>query len=87
MWVFSIALAAVCGCRTAHSDACVVACLKNDRTAIEHLEYRLAENRAALAETRDARDQAILKEIISGIEMHLDYIRAGRSGRGGRPHR
>lgn len=62
-----------------HDDACVSACLAGgDRKALRHLFYVLETNRAALTDECDEKSCEILREIISGIEAHIDYIKAGK---------
>lgn len=63
----------------AHDDTCVDACLAgSDEKALEHLAYQLEANRAAMKVARDDKSREILQEVISGIEAHINYIKAGR---------
>lgn len=68
--------------RLAHGDWCVESCVKgtNER-ALEHLKYMREQNCRELAKTRDETSAATIREIISGIEAHIDYIKAGRPSR------
>lgn len=63
----------------AHDDSCVDACLAgSDEKALEHLTYQLEANRAAMKGARDDKSREILQEVLSGIEAHINYIKAGR---------
>lgn len=79
--LFLIVMTAVAGCRQSrHSDACTDACLAgSDAEAIAHLTARLEENRAELEKIDDPALRYVILEIISGLEAHIDYIKAGRS--------
>lgn len=67
------------GCRhTRHSDACTESCLGGgDIESIAHLTARLEENRAELEKAEDPARRFVILEVISGLESHIDYIKAG----------
>lgn len=62
-----------------HGDWCAAECVHatNER-ALEHLEYMREKNCRELELEKDERSAATILEIISGIDAHIDYIKAGR---------
>lgn len=78
--LFWVAIVALVGCTTAqHSDDCTEVCLSgSDAQALAHLTARLEANRLELETVENPARRYVILEIISGIEAHIDYIKAGR---------
>lgn len=59
-----------------HGDWCANECVRatNER-ALEHLEYMRAQNCRKLESEIDERSAATIREIIAGIDAHIDYIK------------
>lgn len=63
----------------AHGDWCCESCVKGtSERALEHLEYMLEQNRRELEVATDEVSAGTIREIIAGIEAHIDYIKSGR---------
>lgn len=73
-------LSVFCACvspkKHPHGDWCAEKCVHatNER-ALEHLEYMRAQNCRKLESEKDERSAATIREIISGIDAHIDYIK------------
>lgn len=62
-----------------HGDWCAAECVHaTNELALEHLEYMRAQNCRELELEKDERSAATIREIISGIDAHIDYIKSGR---------